>query len=76
MPKVKKSPNILSKPSKAIKAIFIGKGSYSLQTNTSKPQKKHIWEKLEEISKLLFAITSSKQELGLGSTRDPIFRFF
>ena len=78
MPNVKKSPNILSKLSYATMAVFIGKQSCSLQTNTtSKPQKlKYNWEKLKEISKLLFIITSSEQGLGLGSTRDSIFKFF
>ena len=57
--------------------LFIGKGSCPLQTNTaSKPQKiKCNWQKLKEISKLLFIIRSSKQGRGLGRA-NPWFRFF
>ena len=46
---------------------FIGKGSYSLQTNTtSKPKKKkkkYNWEKLKEMSKLFFVITPCQYNL-------------
>ena len=59
--------------------VFIGKGNCLLQNNTtSKPQKiKCNWQKLKEISKLLFIIRSSKQGGGLvGSIRDPIFKVF
>ena len=69
MPNMKKFPNILSKPSYATKTIFVGKESCSLQTNTNKPQKiKYNWEKLKEINKLLFIVTSSGQGLVLRST--------
>ena len=54
--------------------VFIGKGSCSLQTNTtSKPQKiKYNLEKLKEVSKLLFVITSSNKDVVLGQ---PVIRF-